>query len=781
MARENQAVLHAARHALTMPDASYLLDSRILVVDDVPADARFVESILTATGYTCVTTSNDPVGAAALHREQRFDLVILDLMMPGKNGYEVMAELATFEPDSPLPVLVMTADPGELQRALLAGARDFVVKPIRAVELRARVRNLLDMRLALKALERHGEELERALGARSTELRESEELFRLFAENIPEAVWIRDAGQKVFRYGSPQLSAVLGRPVVTGTPFSTALDSIHPEDRSRVEAELKRKPHGGVDLELRFLRPDGSQRRGRVRSFPIGGDGQTPEWVGGILEDVTERRQMEMELREAESRFRALVEQSVAGIYTVEEGLWTYVNPTLCDMLGYAAAELVGRATLDFVVAEDHERLLQNRAKAIAGERETLSATYRFRRKNGETVHLSLGSRDTDANGRLSRLGVALDVTERVRAQALLAQAEEHYRVLVEQSLMGIYIVDKHRLVYANRRLCDLLGYSAEEMGRLSFTDMVHQDDHPTLAKIVERRISGDLGAIVLGCRVRRKDGVLLHLEIESRIIDFAGRKAALGMVQDVTERKRAHAALESANSYLRVLSDRVLAVQEEERRLLSSELHDDVGQSLVALQLGMHRLGELSVQAEPRLLEECVAIVSSVQEKLRQVAVRLHPPQLVQLGLQEALRGLVSRQRATTGLDIRCHLDGPDHGEYPPQVEIACYRICQEALNNATRHSRAGTIEVRTKLEADRFCLSVSDDGNGFDAEARESAAATDHLGLIGMEERARLAGGSLELRTAPGAGTVVIAMFPRPATARLGTARRAAEASAP
>ena len=754
-----------------MPDASHFLDSRILVVDDVPADTRLVEGILSAAGYTRVTTSTDPFEAAALHREQDFDLVILDLVMPGKNGYEVMAELGSAESGSPTPVLVMTADPGELSRALLAGARDFVVKPIRAIELLARVRNLLDMRHSLKALERRGDELERALGTRSAEL------------------------------------------------------------------------------------------------------------------------------REAESRFRALVEQSVAGIYAVEEGLWTYVNPRLCEILGYAADELVGRPKIDFLFPEDRARLQQNRGPALAGESPALSTTYRLRRKDGAMVHLSLDARYIDVGGRQVLLGVAQDVTERVLAQAQLAQAEEHYRALAEQSLMGIYIIENQRLVYANSRLRDLLGYGEEELRGLLFTDVVHRDDLPVFATIADRHLAGDAGATAIDCRVRRKDGVILHLDIESKIIDIAGRKAALGMVQDVTERKRAgdalresehkfrllwetssdatilmgddmriqyanpamlsvfgwdpasvegkdisiiqperlrrghregmtrylktgvrtldwrgtetvglhrdghefpveinfsrlsvdgksvfaafirditerkraHAALESANSHLRVLSDRVLAVQEEERRLLSGELHDDVGQSLVALQLGMHRLAELSAPAEPRLLEECVEIVGHVQEKLRQVAVRLHPPQLVQLGLQEALRGLVSRQCATTGLDFRCYLDGPAQGEYPPQVEIACYRICQEALNNATRHSRARRIEVRTKVEAGRLCLSVSDDGKGFDAEGRECAGNAGHLGLIGMEERARLAGGSFELRTAPGAGTVVIAMFPRDSTVAL------------
>lgn len=216
------------------------------------------------------------------------------------------------------------------------------------------------------------------------------------------------------------------------------------------------------------------------------------------------------------------------------------------------------------------------------------------------------------------------------------------------------------------------------------------------------------------------------------------------------------------ANRRLQRLSDRILAVQEEERRMLSGELHDDVGQSLLALQIGMHRLAQNSVQGKPQLLAECVDIVGAVQDKIRELSVRLHPPQLTQLGLADALRALVFRQRATTGLDIRCMLDGPARGELAPAVEIACYRICQEAINNATRHAGASVIEVRAQRERGGFCLSVQDDGTGFDSDARRDAAgASGSLGLISMEERARLAGGELELRTAPGVGCVVIARF--------------------
>lgn len=613
-----------------------ILEARILVAGTSAAQVQLIESTLREAGFPRVTATTEPASILRLHRDNGFDLVVLDLATSAIDGHEAIRGLAA-PGVHPVLVLAITSDPDQLQRALHSGARDAMAAPVRSFELLARARNLLEMGHAMRALADRGEELERAL----------------------------------------------------------------------------------LDRAAR--------------------------------------------LREADSRFRALVEQSIAGIYTVQDGLWTYVNPRLCDMLGYEARDLVGRATADFVLEEDLERLQERRRRAHAGEQEALSATYRFRRRNGEVVHLSLDGRLIVREGGHVILGVAQDVTGRVHAEEMLREAEAHYRALVEQSLVGIYIMRDDHILYANRMLRELFGFSFEELAGLDLKQLVAPQDHALLDEVAARRRAGETGTIAVECRVLRKDGGLLYLEVEAKVVELGGRRAILGVVRDITERHQARAQLEGANRRLQYLSERVLAVQEQERRALSAELHDDVGQSLLALQIGLHRLAQDSVRGEPRLLGECVDIVSALQEKIREVSVRLHPPQLAQLGLVDALRALISRQRAVTGLDIRGAFEGPARGELSGAAEIACYRICQEALNNATRHSHARVIEVRTKRERGRFCLSIHDDGAGFDADQRREAAnTTGHLGLISMEERARLAGGELDLRTAPGAGTVVLAAFP-------------------
>lgn len=889
-----------------------LHNASILVVDDLEEQTRVIAAMLEAAGYTAVETTSDPREVAELHRRNRYDLIVLDLMMPGIDGFQVMEALKEVETGGYLPVLAVTAEPEHMKRALASGARDFVAKPVRLVEFTARVQNLLETRLLLKAKRKDAEELEELLRDRTEKLSESEELFRRFAKYIPLGLSIRGVDDRIFTFVNASMEKMLGVPLRAGDNLERALDAYHPVDRLRIVEQIRRMPLGGLDEEVRLAPPGGEPRWAHLRTFPIADSKGDMRWIGVVMEDITDRKRHEDDawryakrleteiaernlaehaLRESESRFRALVEQSIAGIFVVEDGRFAYANPRMCEMLGYSIEELRRFEKIDLMLEEDRERLRQNRLRRDAGDAGGLRATYRFRRKDDQVSHLALDGRMLELDGRSVVLGIAQDVTERVRAQELLLEAERHYRALVEQSIVGIYIIDDDRLIYANPRLCEMTGFSHGELSAMQVRDVVVEEDHGVVADALRRRKNGETGAIALSCRVRRKDGGIVHLGIESKIIELGGRRTAIGVVQDMTEsaraaaalreseekfrllwetapdavilmgddmriryanpsarqvfgyapeelegqdiallqperlrephrramrrylktgqrtinwrsseivalhrdghefpaeiafsrlatdaepvfagflrdiseRKGAQEALEGAIRRLRVLSKRVLDIQEAERRAISLELHDDVGQSLIALRIGLHRLAPHVAEGEAGLFSECLQVVESVQERLRELSARLHPPQLEQLGLHDALRGLVSRQRAMTGLEIAFDCRGLERERFPLSVEGACYRICQEALNNATQHAHAGHIDVSAAFDGDILELVIRDDGVGFDADGgRDDMLASGGLGLMSMEERARLAGGRLDVRTRPGAGTSIAARFP-------------------
>jgi signal transduction histidine kinase len=220
--------------------------------------------------------------------------------------------------------------------------------------------------------------------------------------------------------------------------------------------------------------------------------------------------------------------------------------------------------------------------------------------------------------------------------------------------------------------------------------------------------------------------------------------------------------ALELSQERLRALSRRLLEVQEDERRSLARDLHDDIGQVLTALKIQLQSLSRASQGTLPRQIEECVATTGHALERVRQLSLSLRPLQLDDLGLIAALRSHLDRQASVGGLTP--HFDA---GEAPQtlasEIETACFRVAQEAITNVLRHARAKHLWVRVFMEEGRLALSVRDDGAGFDLEAaRRRAAAGGSLGVVGMEERVALAGGSFELRTGPGQGTVMLATFP-------------------
>lgn len=248
-----------------------------------------------------------------------------------------------------------------------------------------------------------------------------------------------------------------------------------------------------------------------------------------------------------------------------------------------------------------------------------------------------------------------------------------------------------------------------------------------------------------------------------ARVMKLEGAPGVVVSHQDITDRMMAHAALEAAHRRLQALSKRVLAIQEEERRTISRELHDDVGQNLAALKIGLYRLSQSPGCTDSPLLGDCLSTAEATLEQLRNMAQELRPPQLDQLGLVDALGWLVDRQKRITGIDFVSEFDGLEDRRPPAPLESACYRIAQEAINNATRHGRPTRVVVRAERAGGLLKLTVHDDGKGFDEEAaRQRALKSGSLGLISMEERAELAGGRLKVRSVIGGGTTVSAIFP-------------------
>ena len=211
------------------------------------------------------------------------------------------------------------------------------------------------------------------------------------------------------------------------------------------------------------------------------------------------------------------------------------------------------------------------------------------------------------------------------------------------------------------------------------------------------------------------------------------------------------------ASHKLRVVSQRLVEVQEMERNHIARELHDEIGQSLTVAEMNLQAIlrSPGNAQARRRRLEDSIQAVENVARQVHDLSLSLRPSLLDDLGLEPALRWYTQRQAATAGFEASFRAD-PLEKRLDPIVETECFRIAQEALTNITRHAEARSVVVELRREDGELRLSLRDDGVGFDvAERRAAAIRGTSLGLLSMEERATLAGGRLEYRSVPGHGT--------------------------
>jgi len=232
------------------------------------------------------------------------------------------------------------------------------------------------------------------------------------------------------------------------------------------------------------------------------------------------------------------------------------------------------------------------------------------------------------------------------------------------------------------------------------------------------------------------------------------------------SELRESNAGLLDAKQRLEQLSLRFITAQEDERRRIARELHEEIGQALGAIRL---RVGiALRDDADRRRpLEESATIADEAIGRIRSLAVNLRPPMLDDLGLADALQWALSQQSKAAGWKASMRADELPQ-RLPEDVETACFRIGQEALSNVVRHAHAKSVEVTLENGGEELRLTVADDGDGFDIERfRRPEERRRHVGLIAMSERASLAGGRLDIESAPGEGTRVVATFPFAASA--------------
>ncbi len=702
------------------------------------------------------------------------------------------------------------------------GARSRLgVSRITARELRAEAElEGLTRQLRLAAEEQRARAEEMA--GLSSRLAQERDRLQALLNSIPDEVWFCDASG-AFSAANPAAVDGLGfdkpdgnfRPLPEwrGLEIYAADGRLRPHD----DAPLLRSLRGEVvSREVEMVRdPRTNELRHRqASSAPVHDD--TGRIVGAValVRDISHDRSVEQALRTSEERYRSLFNGMTEGfalheIVCDENGRpcdyrFLAVNPAFERLTGLSGEAVVGRLRSE-VLPNDYARWLDIFGKvALSGEpirfQERSSAlerdyeVYAYRPAARQfaalfmdvTASRQLHAALRQANFELSEREALLEsqarqlheaaerLEQRVLArtaelsqrEALLAEANDQLRYqasLLDNVRDAVVATDQADKIRSwNRAAEEMFGRSASDVTGCAISEVIPARVLEATVEERERQLaargfwSGEL--VLSAC-----DGNPTYLETTVVLVrDASGQVSGqVGVMRDVTQHKRADEELKAGREQLKNLSRRLVEVQEDERRAIARELHDDAGQLLASLSIGL-RVLERRYGGSPEALSHVgylQQLVDEVQSNVHDLGATLRPASLDKLGLLPALRQSVERYERQYGLKATIAEVDVAGTRLPASVETAVYRIVEEALSNVLRHARASRVDVLLQRRADALIAIVEDDGAGFEVDELW----TEHgLGLVGMRERAEMLGGKLTLESTPGFGTTVYLTMP-------------------
>jgi len=353
------------------------------------------------------------------------------------------------------------------------------------------------------------------------------------------------------------------------------------------------------------------------------------------------------------------------------------------------------------------------------------------------------------------------DITGQKQAGQALQESVDRFRLLSEAVFDGIAITDLGYFVDANTQLLEMLNYSRDEIIGKLVSDIVA----PQSRKKVMQHIKS-WSEEAYEHYLQKKDGSIFPVLSRARAMLLNGEKYRVTVITDITERKSAEEVLKNQSKKLKNLSLRLSEVQEIERKFISHELHDRIGQNLTALGLNISILSSIIPQADQmrsvrERLEDSMKLIQETTEYTRNLMAELRPPVMDDFGLMASLKWYCRLFSYRTGIDFICY--GDDLLPRPePNIEATIFRIVQEALNNVSKHSQAKIVEISGLVVDNKITLVITDDGIGFDLDKVNMNMGHQGWGLKTMMERAELIGGRIVVKSQPGHGTSIFIEVP-------------------
>jgi PAS domain S-box-containing protein len=437
------------------------------------------------------------------------------------------------------------------------------------------------------------------------------------------------------------------------------------------------------------------------------------------------------------------------------------VNKSAEAISGYKLSELAGKHFAPLVHANDLAMAQDRFFRTVQGEPQSLEV--RVYAKNGNLFILSVNITPLYENGKIvGVVGFGRDITEHKKAEEALLESETKYRIVADNTYDWEWWRDPEgNFIYVSPSCKGVTHHEAGEF----ITDpdlllrIIHPDDKSSFIRhqieVEQKHSPGEIEF-----RILRPDGSLRWIAHGCQPVfdeqgHFLGRR---GSNRDVTEHKWAEEALRESEKQLRHLSSQLLTAQETERRRISKELHDELGQALTVMKFRLSFAEKQLTKDQVKVREECEAIsqyIDQVIENVRRLSRDLTPSILEDVGLSAAIRWLIGNFNKNDSINITLDIMDIDH-LFSENAQIIIYRVIQEAFTNIGKHAHAKNVSVVIRKQGDGVSFSVEDDGIGFDVSKIATVNPAERgLGLAIMDERVWILGGSLEMWSQEGKGT--------------------------
>ncbi|HXD77143.1 MAG TPA: PAS domain S-box protein [Puia sp.] len=472
-------------------------------------------------------------------------------------------------------------------------------------------------------------------------------------------------------------------------------------------------------------------------------------------------RKSEAQLDQSRRSYETLAESSPVGIFhTDASGFTTYVNPRWCEITGMTATQGLGNGWLTAVHPDDRVALAAEWDRATKVEGGSVYV-YRFVRKDGTIVWVQ-GEAVPELNGHgdlIGYVGTATDITERKLAEQMLVN-ERNLSDNIINSMPGIfYLLTKEgQNLRWNHNFEKVTEYDPEEIRRLHPLDLFDGTEKQLISKAMDNVF--EFGEDQVQACLRTRSGKLIPYYLTGKSIEYEGRSCLLGVGIDFTERVEAQERIRETGNQLRELAAHLQNIREQERSEIARDIHDDLGQQLTAIKMDLSRLAK-RVAASPEIvvrIREITDMIGTGIESIRRISRQLRPSILDDLGLEEAMKWQIGEFEKRYAIKIEAQFTNiPSLIQTPVATNL--FRIFQETLTNVARHAGATIVQIRLEADNKEIRLTVEDDGRGLDADKIKGKRT---LGLLGMQERAIMVGGRLEIDGFTAKGTRIRVNIP-------------------